>query len=59
MAIGNISSNTYLSENDIKCGKFYGNIYDFSVDYEQINNENILNIHVYLMIKKQHCINEQ
>ena len=44
ITIGNISNNQDLSEDDIESGKLYGNIYDFSVDYEQISNENILNI---------------
>ena len=46
-----ISSNTYLSEDDIESGKLYGNIYNFSVNYEQIGNKNILDIHTYLMKK--------
>ena len=51
ITIGNISNKDYLSDSDIKSGKFYGNIYYFSADYEQISNENILNIHTYLMKK--------
>ena len=35
----------------------YGNIYDFSVDYSAITNDKILDIHNYLMKKKQYNIN--
>ena len=41
IAIGNISNKDYLSDADIESSKFHGNIYDFSVDYERISNENI------------------
>ena len=29
--------------------KLYGNVYDFSVDYSAITNDEILDIHIYLM----------
>ena len=51
ITIENISNKDYLSDSDIESGKFYGNIHDFSVDYEQISKENILKIHTYLMKK--------
>ena len=51
ITIGNISNKDYLSDSDTESSKFYGNIYDFGVDYEQISNEDILNIHPYLMKK--------
>ena len=37
-----------LSPKDVNGIKLYGNIYDFSVDYSSISNENILKIHKYL-----------
>ena len=58
LALRNIADNSDLSDSDIKSGKFYENIYDFSVGYEQISKENILKIHTYLM-KKWYCINER
>ena len=30
---------------------FWGEIYDFAVDYTEISVKNIYNIHIYLMIK--------
>ena len=51
IAIGNIANSTDLSDSDIESGKLYGNIFDFSVGYEQISNENILSIHTYSMRK--------
>ena len=47
----NIANRADLSDSDIKISKFYGNIYDFSVRYEQISKQNILKIHTYLMKK--------
>ena len=35
----------------IKMSGFYGYVYDFSVDYDNINISNITNIHKYLMKK--------
>ena len=40
-----------LSPKNINDTKMYGNIYDFSVDYSSISNEDILKIHKYLMKK--------
>ena len=39
------------SNDDVNNIKLYGNIYDFSVDYSSISNDNILKIHKYLMKK--------
>ena len=44
-------ANNRLSPKDINDTKLYGNVYDFSVDYSPILNENILKIHKYLMKK--------
>ena len=51
IAIGNIANSADLSDNGIESGKLYGNVYDFSMSYEQISKENILSIHTYLMRK--------
>ena len=51
IAIGNIADRADLPDSDIKVNKFYGNIYDFSVSYEQISKENILKSPTYLMKK--------
>ena len=40
-----------LSKDDANNIKIYGNVYDFSVDYSSISNNNILKIHKYLMEK--------
>ena len=42
-------ANNRLSEKNINDTKMYRNIYDFSVDYSSICNNNILKIHKYLM----------
>ena len=44
-------ANKLLSPKNINDTKLYGNIYDISVDYRPISNENILKIHKYLMKK--------
>ena len=44
-------ANNSLSPKNINDTKMYGNIYDFSVDYSSISNEEILKIHKYLMKK--------
>ena len=50
LCVGNISSDWSLT-NGTKTG-LYGNVYDFSVDYIEINNEKtIYDIHRYLMNK--------
>ena len=44
-------SNNLLSPKNVNDTKLYGNVYNFSVDYSPISNENILKIHKYLMKK--------
>ena len=44
-------ANNRLSSKYINDTKMYGNIYDFSVDYSSISNEDILKIHICLMKK--------
>ena len=44
-------TNNRLSPKNINDTKMYGNIYDFSVDYSSISNEEIFKIHKYLMTK--------
>ena len=39
------------TENSRKDKGLYGNVYDFSVDYSAITNDEILDIHNYLMKK--------
>ena len=39
------------SPKDVNDIKMYGNVYNFSVDYSSISNDNILKIHKYLMKK--------
>ena len=51
IALGNITTTEYLSTDEIKESKLYGNIYDFSVDYSAISNDKIHDIHAYLMKK--------
>ena len=36
---------------DFRSFKLYGNVYDFSVDYSSISDDNILKIHKYLVKK--------
>ena len=43
--------NKCLSPKNTNDTKLYGTVYDFSVDYSSISNENILKIHKYLMKK--------
>ena len=52
LALGSMSTSTNLSNSDIKDSKLYGNVYDFSVDYSVITNDEILDIHNYLMKKE-------
>ena len=40
-----------LSKDDVNNIKLYGNIYDFSVDYSTISNDDILKMNKYLMKK--------
>ena len=51
LALGSISTSTNLSSSDIEDSKLYGIVYDFSVDYSPITNDEILDIHNYLMKK--------
>ena len=51
LALGSILTSTNLSNSDIEDSKLYGNVYDFSVDYSAITNDEILDIHKYLMKK--------
>ena len=44
-------ANNRLSPKSVNDTKLYGNVYDFSLDYSPISNENILKIHKYLMKK--------
>ena len=44
-------ANNRLSPKNNNDTKLYGNVYDFSVDYNPISNENILKIHKYLTKK--------
>ena len=49
LTLGSISTSANLSRSDIEDSKLYGNVYDFSVDYSAITNDEILDIHNYLM----------
>ena len=49
ICLGNLSKN-YCTDSRKNTG-FYGNLYDFSVDYSAISNDKILDIHAYLMKK--------
>ena len=51
LALGSISTSANLSSSDIEDSKLHGNVYDFSVDYSAITNDEILDIHNYLMKK--------
>ena len=52
LSLGSISTSTNLSNSDIEDSKLYGHVYDFSVDYSAITNDEILDIHNYLMKKE-------
>ena len=54
LSLGNISADFNQAER--KSTGPYGYVYDFSVDYQAIANNKILDIHQYLM-KKQYSIN--
>ena len=47
--LGNISKE--FSVNNMKKTGFYGNVYDFGVDYDAIVVDDLLDIHKYLMKK--------
>ena len=55
LCLGNISKN-WLIDNMKKTG-FNGYVYDFSVDYNATDIDDIEDIHKYLM-KKKHSVNE-
>ena len=47
-----------LFVDNMKITGFYGYVYDFSVDYDAIAADFILNIHKYFMKKEWHSINK-
>ena len=47
LCLGNISKDFYVG--NMKKTRFYGYVYDFSVDYDAIAVDHILDIHKYLM----------
>ena len=49
MCLGITSEN--VSANGLKKTGLYGHVYDFSVDYDAISVDDILDIHKYLMKK--------
>ena len=49
MCLGSLSKG--YNKNSLKDTGLYGNVYNFSVDYSAITNEEILDIHKYLMKK--------
>ena len=51
LTLGSVSASANLSCSDIEDSKLYGNVYDFSVGYSAISNDNIQDIHDYLMKK--------
>ena len=50
MCLGSFSYDFY-TQNKIKYVRLYGNVYDFSIDYSAITNDEILHIDKYLMKK--------
>ena len=50
LCIGNISED--FSAQNMKKAGLYGYVYDFSIDYDAITVDDILDIHKYLMKKK-------
>ena len=49
LCLGNISKD--FSVDNMKKAGLYGNVYEFSIDYDAIANDKILDIHKYLMEK--------
>ena len=47
MCLGGLSKD--YTENSHKDTGLYGNVYDFSVDYSAITNDEIIDVHIYLM----------
>ena len=56
LCLGNISKD--WSVNNMKTTGFTGYVFDFSVDYEATDVDDIKDIYKYLMKKKKYCINE-
>ena len=54
LCLGNVSKD--FSTSNMKKTGLYGTVYDFSVDYGAVSVDNILNIHKYLIKKRQHSI---
>ena len=57
LCLGNISKDWSTNNMKEKAG-FNGYVYDFSVDYDANNVDDIKDIHKYLMKKKKHRVNE-
>ena len=55
LSLGNISAD--FNQTDRKSTGLHGYVSDFSVDYQAIANDKTLDIHQYLMKKKQYSIN--
>ena len=49
------NASRYFSVNNMKKTRLYGYVYNFSVDYDSIDVDDVLDIHEYLM-KKQYKI---
>ena len=49
LCLGNVSQ--YFSVNNTKKSGLHGHVYDFSVDYDAVSVDDILDIHKYLMKK--------
>ena len=56
MRLRNVSKD--FSASNMKKTGFNGHIYDFSVDYDSIDVDDILDIDKYLMKKKWHSVNK-
>ena len=54
LCLGNISKD--FSTSNMKKTGLCGSVYHFAVDYGDISVDNILNIHKYLIKKRQHSI---
>ena len=54
LCLGNISKD-WSVDNTKKTG-FNGYVYDFSVDYDATDDDDIVDIHKYLMEKKWHSV---
>ena len=56
--MGNLVIELDLIENQPLQTGFNGYVYDFSVDYDATDFDDILDIHKYLMKKKKHIVND-